>query len=419
MSKVEIKTFGCRLNSYESAVIATQLDREDAEPLAVFNTCAVTKEAERQARQAIRQYHRKHPEKSIVVTGCAAQIDPEAYAKLPGVTRVVGNDQKFSLHAYQLDQEKAQEAKIVVGDIEAVKETAGHLVAGFEGRARAFVQVQNGCNHRCTFCIIPYGRGNSRSVPLGEVVKQMQHLVEQGYQEMVLTGVDMTAYGQDLPGGMTLGQMVKRVLKLVPDLPRLRLSSVDVAEIDADLLDVIAENERFMPHLHISLQSGDDMILKRMKRRHTRQQVLDFCAQVRRLRPEVVFGADIIAGFPTETDAQFRRSLDLVEEAPLTYVHGFSYSKREGTPAARIPESKQVPVAIRKARTKQLRAAAETQHVRYLKTRVGQVEQVVVEQNGMGRSEGFARVRLLHPYPEGSVQQVRVGSQQEGCLVEA
>ena len=416
--KQDIITFGCRLNAYESEVIRQGITDAGMDNVAVFNTCAVTREAERQARQAIRKYCREHPDARIIVTGCSAQINPDQYAALPEVDKVIGNDEKMNPETYEKMGFITDTERIVVNDIMAVKETAGHLITGLEGHARAFMQVQNGCDHRCTFCIIPYGRGNSRSVPMGEIVKQGQALVEAGYQEIVLTGVDISSYGGDLPGTPALGTMIKRFLKLVPDLKRLRLSSIDVAEIDTDLLDLLANEPRLMPHLHLSLQAGDDMILKRMKRRHTRQQAIDFCEQARRLRPDVVFGADMIAGFPTESEAMFENTLRMVEEAGLIHLHVFPYSEREGTPAASIPQSKQVPVAIRKERSKKLIAAGKTQLYHHLNRHIGHTEKVVVEQGNIGHTEQFLQVKLAQPYPIGTLQQGMVDSTEGDYLLE-
>lgn len=390
MSKQEIVTFGCRLNSYESEVMREALSKATDEEVVVFNTCAVTKEAERQGKQAIRRMRRNRPNAKIVVTGCAAQIHPDSYAAMPEVDSVLGNEEKLDARFYAPAEEKVR-----VNDIMSVKETASHMVTSFEGRARAFVQVQNGCNHRCTFCIIPYGRGNSRSVPMGDIVKQTKELVAGGYNEVVLTGVDMTDYGKDLPASPTLGQMVKRLLALVPDLPRLRLSSVDVAEIDDDLLQLIASEPRFMPYLHISLQAGDDMVLKRMKRRHHRQQVLEFCEHVRTLRPGMAFGADIIAGFPTESDAMFTNTLDLVHEAGLHYLHVFPYSPREGTPAAKMP---QVPLHIRKERAALLREAGKQQLTQLNASKVGTTQSCIIETGNVARGEDFGEIHLNAPH---------------------
>ncbi|PZP86068.1 MAG: tRNA (N(6)-L-threonylcarbamoyladenosine(37)-C(2))-methylthiotransferase MtaB [Azospirillum brasilense] len=399
---IDVVTFGCRLNTYESEVMKKHAQDAGLAETIIFNTCAVTAEAEAQARQAIRRARREHPSKRIVVTGCAAQARPEQFSEMPEVNAVLGNEEKMHAAPYlAIDSERAQ-----VNDIMSVKETAAHLVASFDGKARAFMQVQNGCNHRCTFCIIPYGRGNSRSVPVGEVVAQARALVEAGYNEIVFTGVDVSDYGKDLPGAPTLGQMMRRVLALVPELKRLRLSSIDAVEVDEDLYRLIAEEPRLMPHLHVSLQAGDDMVLKRMKRRHLRADIIAFCAKVRALRPDMVFGADIIAGFPTETDAMFDNTLQLVDEVGLTYLHVFPYSARPGTPAARMP---QVPKDVRKARAAQLREAGARQLAGYLAGLVGSAQQIVVEQDGLsGHAAGFAPIKLTAPRPVGSLHTVRI-----------
>ena len=396
MSGPRIITFGCRLNAYESQLIAGIATGDDT---IVVNTCAVTAEAERQARQAIRRARREQPDARIVVTGCAAQIDPKAYAAMAEVDQVLGNEEKLRAESYAATDD------VLVGDIMTVRETAEHLVEGFDGRSRAFVEVQQGCDHRCTFCIIPYGRGNNRSVPIGRIVDQVRTLVAADFREIVLTGVDITGYGGDLPGRPGLGQMTRRLLNLVPELDRLRLTSLDPVEIDDDLFDLIASERRLMPHLHISVQAGDDLVLKRMKRRHNRQDVIDLCARVRMARPDVAFGADIIAGFPTETAAMFERTLDLVEDCGLTFLHVFPYSERPGTPAARMP---QVPVAVRKERAARLRAAGDAALRRFLDSRVGTIAAVLVEQAESGRSEHFAMVALDRPAAPGSVHPVRV-----------
>jgi threonylcarbamoyladenosine tRNA methylthiotransferase MtaB len=388
MSGPEIITFGCRLNSFESEVIRGHARAAGLGDLVVVHTCAVTAEAERQARQAIRRARRARPKARIVVTGCGAQIAPEAYAAMAEVDQVVGNQDKLDASLWQ---GLAARPRVVVRDIMTVRETAGHLVDGFDGRARAFVQVQNGCDHRCTFCIIPYGRGPSRSVPAGEVVDQTRRLVKSGYREVVLTGVDLTSYGRDLPGRPTLGQLTRRLLRLVPELPRLRLSSIDPAEVDDDLLDLIANEPRLMPHLHLSVQAGDDLILKRMKRRHSRSDVVDLCARLRALRPDIAFGADLIAGFPTESEAMFERTLELVDQAGLCHLHVFPYSARRGTPAARMP---QVPKAVRHERAARLRAAGERAMAVFLERQIGRCAQVLVERDGCGRSETFAPFRI-------------------------
>lgn len=401
---IDVVTFGCRLNTYESEVMKQHAHDAGLENTIIFNTCAVTAQAEKQARQAIRRARREHPDARIVVTGCAAQINPQHFSGMAEVDLVLGNHEK--MQAAEWTQLTPQTEKSRVNDIMSVKETASHLVASFDSRARAFIQVQNGCNHRCTFCIIPFGRGNSRSVPMGEIVTQVRTLVENGYNEIVFTGVDVSDYGKDLPGEPTLGQMMRRVLAAVPTLKRLRLSSIDAVEVDEDLYRLIADEPRLMPHLHISLQAGDDMVLKRMKRRHLRGDIVAFCERVRGLRPDMVFGADIIAGFPTETDAMFENSLRLVSEVGLTYLHVFPYSARTGTPAARMP---QVPMEIRKQRAGCLRAEGEKQLARYLASQVGRTLEIVVEQDGMsGHSEGFAPVQLAAAAQVGTVQRVTI-----------
>ncbi len=405
----EVITFGCRLNAYESEVMRDHAAAAGLTDTIIVNTCAVTAEAERQARQAIRRARRRAPGARIVVTGCAAQIDPAAFAAMPEVDHVLGNAEKLRPESFaELDGEPVR-----VNDIMAVTETAGHLVAGFEGRARAFVQVQNGCDHRCTFCIIPYGRGPSRSVPIGAIVAQTRHLVEAGYREIVLTGVDLTAYGADLPGRPSLGNMTRRLLALVPELPRLRLSSIDVAEVDDALMRLIADEPRLMPHLHLSLQAGDDMVLKRMKRRHNRADAIQFCERVRALRPDVAFGADLIAGFPTETEAMFQRSLDLIDEAGLTYLHVFPFSARQGTPAARMP---QVSGGARKERAARLRGAGEAALDRFLATCVGRTVEALIEKPNQGRSEAFAPVRLAGDHVPGSLVRAAVTGVADGAL---
>lgn len=395
MTDPKIITFGCRLNSYESEVMRGHARAAGMTDAIIINTCAVTAEAERQARQTIRRARRENPNAQVIVTGCAAQISPDSYAGMPEVDRVLGNEEKLKAESFGLDQTE----RVVVNDIMSVTETAAHLIHGYEERTRAFVQVQQGCNHRCTFCIIPFGRGNNRSVPIGEIVKQVRVLVENGVAEIVFTGVDITDYGKDLPGQPSLGQMARRLLALVPELKRLRLSSVDPVEVDDDIMRLLAEEERLMPHLHVSLQAGDDMILKRMKRRHLRADAVDFCESVRALRPDVVFGADIIAGFPTETDEMFENSLRAVDDCGLTYLHVFPYSPRPGTPAARMP---QVPGNLRKERAARLRALGAERETEFLQSRVGGTAQVLVEKDGFGRSEHYAPVIL----PAGHVGEV-------------
>src|SRR3954452_1541824 len=398
---IDVVNFGCRLNAFESEVIRREADRAGLTDTIVINSCAVTNEAVAQARQSIRRLKRERPLARIVVTGCAAQTQAQMFADMAEVDRVVGNDDKMRGEAWR-DARAAFDGgmrgdKIAVTDIMAVKAMAPHLVAGFRrGLPRVFVQVQNGCDHRCTFCIIPYGRGNSRSVPMGAVVDQVRALVERGHAEIVLTGVDMTSYGADLPGAPKLGQLTKQILRHVPELKRLRISSIDSIEADRDLLNVIADDERLMPHLHLSLQSGDDMILKRMKRRHSRQDAIEFCAQVRRLRPDITLGADIIAGFPTESEEMFSRSQDLVDECDLTFLHVFPYSKRPGAPAARMP---QVAGEAIKARAKRLRAAGESALRKRLSAEIGATRQVLIESATQGRTEHFLPVAIKGETP--------------------
>ncbi len=400
----QVITFGCRLNAYESEVIRSHVDLAGDPNLVVVNTCAVTAEAERQARQAIRKIKRDSPEARIVVTGCAAQIAPEMFARMPEVSRVLGNIEKLDAASFRAN--RGANDKIAVADIMTVRETATHLIGGFAERARAFVEVQQGCDHRCTFCIIPYGRGNSRSVPAGLVVERIKKLVDAGYQEVVITGVDLTSWGPDLPGGPTLGNLVQRILKLVPDLPRLRLSSIDSIEVDAALMDAITGDSRVMPHVHLSLQHGDDLILKRMKRRHLRDQAIAFCAEVRARRADVVFGADIIAGFPTETDAAFENSLKLLDDCNITYVHVFPYSERAGTPAARMP---QVDMAVRRARAKRLRDHGANKLQAYLARQVGSTADVLVERaDGSGHTAHFAPIKISGNFTVGRISAARI-----------
>jgi threonylcarbamoyladenosine tRNA methylthiotransferase MtaB len=401
---VEVVTFGCRLNAYESESMRAQAEAAGHADLVIVNTCAVTGEATRQARQSIRRLARENPQKRIVVTGCAAQVEPESFAGLPGVAQVIGNAAKMKAETWKGLRIGGGET-IRVDDIFSVKETALHLIDGMRGRTRAFVQVQNGCDHRCTFCIIPYGRGNSRSVPMGAVVEQVRTLVEHGALEVVLTGVDITSYGKDLPGAPKLGTLVKSILRHIPELPRLRISSIDSVEADGDLLDALATEKRLMPHLHLSLQAGDDLILKRMKRRHLRADAIRFCEEVRRLRPELVFGADIIAGFPTETEDMFARSLDLVDECRLTHLHVFPFSPRPGTPAARMPQVAREAV---KERAKRLREKGQTALARHLQDEVGARRSVLTESDGLGRTEGFTLVRFPAPVPPGEIREVAI-----------
>lgn len=403
----EIVTFGCRLNAYESEVMRGHADAAGLNGAIVFNTCAVTAEAERQARQAIRKARRENPHARIVVTGCAAQVNPDEFAAMPEVDLVIGNEEKMQAASWQPALALHANEKVRVNDIMSVTETAGHLVQGLEGRARAFVQVQNGCDHRCTFCIIPYGRGPSRSVPAGEVVAQVRTLVENGYREVVLTGVDMTSYGGDLPGTPSLGNLARRILKLVPELERLRLSSIDSIEADGDLMRLIAEEERLMPHLHLSLQAGDDMILKRMKRRHLREESIRFCEEARRLRPDIVFGADFITGFPTETDGMFENTMRLVDECGLTWLHVFPFSPRPGTPAAKMP---QVARDIAKQRAERLRAKGRARVLAHLEEGLGATRPVLMETATLGRTHQFTPVRVAEEARAGDILALRLAA---------
>jgi threonylcarbamoyladenosine tRNA methylthiotransferase MtaB len=408
-------THGCRLNAYETEAmkdLATAAGLGDA---VIVNTCAVTAEAVRKARQDIRRLRRENPSARIIVTGCAAQTEPATFAAMAEVDHVIGNSGKMKPETWAgLARDFTGETeRVQVDDILSVRETAGHLIDGFGTRARAYVQVQNGCDHRCTFCIIPYGRGNSRSVPAGVVVEQIRRLVGRGYNEVVLTGVDLTSWGADLPGAPRLGDLVRRILRLVPDLPRLRISSIDSIEVDEDLMEAIAGEPRLMPHLHLSLQAGDDMILKRMKRRHLRDDAIRFCAEARALRPDMTFGADIIAGFPTETEAMFANSLKLVEDCGLTWLHVFPYSPRKGTPAARMP---QVDGATIRDRAARLRAAGEAAVARHLAGLSGQVRDVLTESPRMGRTECFAEVRFAADQPVGAVVRTRIGADLGGAV---
>ena len=414
-------TLGCRLNAYEGAVIERHVMEAGVEDAIVVNTCAVTGEAVRQARQMIRRLARDNPDSRVIVTGCAAQTEPETFAEMGEVDLVLGNAEKVDplewrriAGANTPDFGVSAAEKLRVNDIMQVRELAPHMIDGLSERTRAFVQVQNGCDHRCTFCIIPFGRGNARSVPVGEVVRQVQRLVESGHLEVVLTGVDLTSWGPDLPGQPRLGDLVQAILTHVPDLLRLRLSSIDSIEADPALIDAIASEPRLMPHLHLSLQSGDDMILKRMKRRHLRDDAIHFCETIRTARPDIVFGADIITGFPTETEAMFENSLRLVEECGLSFLHVFPYSPRKGTPAAKMP---QVPQVIRKERATRLRALGEARRNAFLASRIGKTERVLVERNGKGHSEQFAEVRFDMPPPDGSLIEARVDAVRDGHLI--
>ena len=402
-ASVEVVTFGCRLNAYESEAIRARAAEDGLRNAVVFNTCAVTAEAVRQARQAIRKARRARPDARLIVTGCAAQIDPEAFAGMGEVDLVLGNAAKATPGAYA----EVEGPRVRVNDIFSVRETAHHLVDGLKDRARAYVEVQNGCDHRCTFCVIPYGRGNSRSAPAGEVVEQVRRLAAQGYREVVLTGVDITSWGQDLPGEPTLGQLVGRILRLAPELERLRLSSIDAAEIDPDLMRCLGEEPRLMPHLHLSLQAGDDMILKRMKRRHLRADALRLIAEVRAVRPDTAFGADLIAGFPTETDEMFENTLALVEDAGLAFLHVFPFSPRPGTPAARMP---QLERGVVKARAERLRAAGEAALSRHLERQVGRTVSALVEREGLARAQDFTEVAFEGVAEAGSIVALTITS---------
>jgi threonylcarbamoyladenosine tRNA methylthiotransferase MtaB len=411
-SKVpQIVTLGCRLNAYESEAMREMANDAGISDAVIVNTCAVTAEAVRKSQKEIRRLRRENPQARMIVTGCAAQTEPERFAGMDEVDLVLGNTEKMAPQTWATltpDTERVQ-----VDDIMSVRETAGHLIDGF-GRHRAYVQVQNGCDHRCTFCIIPFGRGNSRSVPAGVVVDQIKRLVDRGFNEVVLTGVDLTSWGADLPASPQLGDLVRRILKLVPDLPRLRISSIDSIEVDPALMEAIATEPRLMPHLHLSLQAGDDMILKRMKRRHLRDDAIRFCEEALRLRPEMTFGADIIAGFPTETEAMFENSLRLVEECHLTWLHVFPYSPRPGTPAARMP---QISGNIIKDRAARLRAMGAKAVEAHLEGAVGRTHQVLTEGAHMGRTEQFAEVRFATPQPEGTIIETIVSGHCDGHLL--
>lgn len=400
-------TLGCRLNAYETEAMKELAAAAGVSNAVVVNTCAVTAEAVRKAKQEIRRLARENPGAPVIVTGCAAQTEPETFAAMPEVTRVVGNTEKMQADTWQnlrVPDLIGTTEKVQVDDIMSVRETAGHLIDGF-GRHRAYVQVQNGCDHRCTFCIIPYGRGNSRSVPAGVVVEQIKRLVGKGFNEVVLTGVDLTSWGADLPATPRLGDLVMRILKLVPDLPRLRISSIDSIEVDEMLMQAIATEPRLMPHLHLSLQAGDDMILKRMKRRHLRDDAIRFCEEARRLRPDMVFGADIIAGFPTETEEMFANSLKLVADCGLTFLHVFPFSPRKGTPAARMPQVRGPAVKERAAR---LRMAGDAALAAHLAAQVGATHRILMEGPRLGRTEQFTEVSFASDQPEGQILTTRI-----------
>ncbi|GAB5486535.1 MAG: tRNA (N(6)-L-threonylcarbamoyladenosine(37)-C(2))-methylthiotransferase MtaB [Parasphingorhabdus sp.] len=415
MSEPEIISMGCRLNIAESETVRQSLKRSnvDTSNLIIVNSCAVTNEAVRQTRQAIRKAKTKNPAKNIVVTGCAAQIDPRMFEQMPEADAVVGNFDKYDPANFKFGSD-TNRPDIRVSDIMAIKETAPHMVSAFTERSRAFVEIQNGCDHRCTFCIIPYGRGNSRSVPAGQIVDQVKALVGKGFNEVVLTGVDVTSYGPDLPGKPSLGMLLERILKNVPDLPRLRLSSLDGIEIDNRMFDLLTTEQRLMPHIHLSLQSGDDMILKRMKRRHSRDQAIDLVARLKSARPEIAIGADIIAGFPTETDNMFAQSIDIIDQCEIVHGHIFPYSPREGTPAARMP---QVDSKVIKERAKLLRDKISTRKSKWLSTLVGSEQSVLSETSGKsGYAENFARVELDGPVDEGKIVRASIIASDSGKL---
>lgn len=415
MQEPIVVTLGCRLNAFESEVMRSHARSAGLDDAVIVNTCAVTGEAVRKAAQTIRKLRRDHPAAKIIVTGCAAQLEPERFAAMRDVDHVIGNDDKLKAQTF-LDLTTAGAERVTVNDIMAVRETAPHMIEAFQSKARAFLQIQNGCDHRCTFCIIPYARGPSRSVAAGEVVAQVRRVVENGVPEVVLTGVDITSYGPDLPGSMTLGKLVRAILRHVPELQRLRLSSIDSIEADPDLMTAIAEEPRLMPHLHLSLQSGDDMILKRMKRRHLRLDAQQFCAQVRRLRPDVTFGADLIAGFPTETDAMFENSLSLADACGLTFLHVFPFSARAGTPAAKMP---QVRGEIVRARAARLRAKGQQVLHEFLNQQTGRDHDVLMENGGVGRTPQFVEIKLDGvPLPAaGSLVRVRAHARSAAGLI--
>jgi len=414
MSRAEVVNFGCRLNTLESEVIRNHADAAGMEDTVIINTCAVTREAERQARQTIRKLRRKNPNAKIIVTGCAAQLDPDKFALMPEVDRVLGNEEKLNPLSY-ID---GRNETVAVADIMTVTETAGHLLDGFESRTRAFVQIQQGCDHRCTFCIIPFARGPNRSVPIVNLVEHVQTLVTNGYQEVVLTGVDICSYGTDLPEAPRLGQLVQKILHDVPALARLRLSTLDPAAIDDTLFTVLAEEPRLMPHLHLSLQAADDMVLKRMKRRHSRQQALDVCTRARQARRDVVFGADLIAGFPTETDAMFDNTLAAIQDMGLTYLHVFPYSERPGTPASSMPL---VPEALRKERANILRQAGEIARNAFFKSRIGDTVNVLIEKDGGKGAQGhcphFAPIHGITNGEPGAISAVRITGAEHDHLI--
>jgi len=418
MNTPKFMTQGCRLNAYETEAMKELANAAGLKDVVVVNTCAVTAEAVRKSKQEIRKLRRDNPSSQMIVTGCAAQIEPKTFSEMSEVDLVVGNTEKMNSDTWNEISNKpdfvGKTEKVMVDDIMSVKNTAGHLIDGFGTRSRAYVQVQNGCDHRCTFCIIPYGRGNSRSVPAGVVVDQIKRLVDTGYNEVVLTGVDITSWGADLPMMPKLGDLVQRILKLVPDLPRLRISSIDSIEADPALIDAISSEMRLMPHLHLSLQAGDDMILKRMKRRHLRDDAINFCLEMRSVRPDIVYGADIIAGFPTETEEMFDNSLKLIEDCGLTWLHVFPFSPREGTPAARMP---QMDRSIIKERAARLRSRGELAVQNHLAAQIGLEHNILIENERMGRTEGFTEVLFNKDQIKGSIVNAKIVSKSQTQLI--
>ena len=418
MNTPKFMTQGCRLNAYETEAMKELANAAGLKDIVVVNTCAVTAEAVRKSKQEIRKLRRDNPSSQMIVTGCAAQIEPKTFSEMSEVDLVVGNTEKMNSDTWSEISNKpdfvGKTEKVMVDDIMSVKNTAGHLIDGFGTRSRAYVQVQNGCDHRCTFCIIPYGRGNSRSVPAGVVVDQIKRLVDTGYNEVVLTGVDITSWGADLPLMPKLGDLVQRILKLVPDLPRLRISSIDSIEADPALIDAISSEMRLMPHLHLSLQAGDDMILKRMKRRHLRDDAINFCLEMRSVRPDIVYGADIIAGFPTETEEMFENSLRLIEDCGLTWLHVFPFSPREGTPAARMP---QMDRSIIKERAARLRSRGELAVQNHLAAQIGLEHNILIENERMGRTEGFTEVLFNKDQIKGSIVNAKIVSKSQNQLI--
>ena len=418
MNTPKFMTQGCRLNAYETEAMKELANAAGLKDIVVVNTCAVTAEAVRKSKQEIRKLRRDNPSSQMIVTGCAAQIEPKTFSEMSEVDLVVGNTEKMNSDIWNEISNKpdfvGKTEKVMVDDIMSVKNTAGHLIDGFGTRSRAYVQVQNGCDHRCTFCIIPYGRGNSRSVPAGVVVDQIKRLVDTGYNEVVLTGVDITSWGADLPLMPKLGDLVQRILKLVPDLPRLRISSIDSIEADPALIDAISSEMRLMPHLHLSLQAGDDMILKRMKRRHLRDDAINFCLEMRSVRPDIVYGADIIAGFPTETEEMFDNSLKLIEDCGLTWLHVFPFSPREGTPAARMP---QMDRSIIKERAARLRSRGELAVQNHLAAQIGLEHNILIENERMGRTEGFTEVLFNKDQIKGSIVNAKIVSKSQTQLI--